>query len=74
MGHSLQINGEIAEYPEDTEIREVKQNAGFLDEDVVMVNDGSDKGWEPVEDDTKVADIPEGSAVTSQPSEGTLFG
>ena len=74
MGRSLQINGEEAEYPEDTEIREVKQDAGFLDEDVVMVNDGSDRGWEPVEDDKQVADIPDGAAVASQPSEGTLFG
>lgn len=74
MGRRLQVNGEEAEYPEDTEIRELKQESGLPEDDIVVYNDGGGDGWTPVSDRDTVKEVPEGSAVNSQPAKGTLFG
>lgn len=72
MGRRIRVNGEPEEHEEDKTIRELKQEAGFPDNDIVVYDNGD--GATPVADRDTVGDIPEGSAVASQPDKGKLFG
>lgn len=73
MGTELYINGEPTEYEEDRTISEVKQDAGFPADDIVVYSHGDDKQVTVSDQDT-VDHIPDGARVASQPQRGRIFG
>lgn len=72
MGKRIQIGGKPNEYEEDKQIQELKHEAGFPEDDVVIYDAGS--GNIPLDDDKTIRDIPEDAVVASQPAKGKLFG
>lgn len=72
MGRQLRINGQLAEYEEDTTIADLKREAGIPAQKPLTYNDGTDT-YDLTDRDT-VGAIPEGSTVAPLPDSGRLFG
>lgn len=72
MGRRIRLNGEPEEHEEDKQIQELKQEAGFPEDDVIVYEAGD--GTQVLSDKDSVGNIPEDAAVASQPAKGKLFG
>lgn len=72
MGTELWIDGEPEEHRDDKQIEELKDEAGFPRDDIVVYSDGEETV--AVSDRDTVGDLPDGARVASQPGKGQLFG
>lgn len=72
MGKEIRIKGELEDHAEDKTMRELKQEAGFPEDDVIIYDKGD--GATIMSDKDRVRNLPEGAAVSSQPDRGKLFG
>lgn len=72
MGRRIRLNGEPEEHEEDKEIQELKREAGFPKDDVLVYETGDETTI--LSDNATVGNIPKDAVVTSQPGRGKLFG
>lgn len=72
MGRRIRLHGEPEEHEEDKHIQELKHEAGFPEDDVLVYDAGD--GTTILSDMDTVSNIPEDAAVASQPDKGKLFG
>lgn len=73
MGRRISLDGTPTDYEEDTTIRQLKRDAGWHKDDIVVYTDTDGESY-TVHDGETVTDIAEGATVSRQAADGKVFG